>query len=140
MPGRNDFKYKPDDLIPAINQCMEYCTSQRKPPVDFVLHQFTPISSDAMQDYLKFAAEMEKGSREWDEGVIKCADAIKKWQEFKTYFWAALGMDNEKLQPFAIFNLKQPCNGGYSDKPPAAMGNTEVVVRLEGVGGDKAFG
>jgi hypothetical protein len=43
------------------------------------------------------------------------------------------------MATFAIFNLKQPMNGGYTDKPLSAAGNTEVVVKLEGVGGSEAF-
>lgn len=132
-------KYKAEELEQAFAKTMEYCTEQSEPPVDFVLHKFTDISNDTMQNYVKWAEEMEKGTREVDPEIMRGAAAIKKWWEFKTVFWLRLGLRNEKLSAFAIFNLKQPCNGGYSDKPVGSVGNIEVVVKADGVG-DKAFG
>lgn len=134
-----NIKYKGEELERAFEEAMDYCTQRGEPPVDFVLHQFTPISQDAMSDYVKWADEMEKGERETDPEVIRAAECIKKWWEFKTMWWLRLGLSNEKLATFAIFNLKQPCNGGYSDRPVGAVGNIEVVVKADGVG-DKAFG
>ena len=133
-------KYRAAELEYAFNQAMEYCKECREPPVDFVLHKFTDISNDTMQNYVKWAEEMEKGDREVDLDIVEASAAIKKWWEFKTYFWVALGLNNEKLAAFTIFNLKQPCNGGYSDKQVGSVGNIEVVVKGEGVGGEKAFG
>ncbi len=134
-----NIKYKAEELESALEQAMEYCTTCGEPPVDFVLHKFTDISQDTMERYVKWAEEMEKGDRETDPEVVRGAEAIKKWWEFKTFWWVSLGVRNEKLQTMAIFNLKQPCNGGYSDKPVGAVGNIEVVIKADGVG-DKAFG
>lgn len=131
--------YKADELEEAFGQAMADCMKNNEPPVDFVLHKYTKISQDTMTNYLKWAEEMEKGKREVDIEVIRSAEVIKKWQEFKTVFWVRKGLDDPKLAAFAIFNLKQPCNGGYSDKPVGAVGNIEVVVKADGVG-DKAFG
>ena len=134
-----NIKYKADELEEAFERAMEKCNLERVPPVDFVLHEFTGISQDAMSDYVKWADEMASGKREPDPEVIRAAGAIKKWWEFKTFWWVSLGVNNEKLQTMAIFNLKQPCNGGYSDRPVGSVGNIEVVVKADGVG-DKAFG
>lgn len=133
-----NIKYRADELEEAIEKCMAYCNDHNKPPVDFVLHMFTSISSDTMSNYLKWAEEMEAGKREPDSEVMRASEAIKKWQEFKTFWWVTLGVTNEKLQSMAIFNLKQPCNGGYTDKPVGAVGNVEIVINTQGVG-DKAF-
>ncbi len=134
-----NYKYKAAELREAVERCMAYCIDNNKPPVDFVLHKFTPISADAIVDYIKWAKEMEDGKRERDADLMEAAEVLKKWQEFKTVFWLEIGMNDPKLSAFAIFNLKQPCNGGYSDKPLGTVGNIEINIDTEGVGGGKAF-
>lgn len=136
--GAVNIKYRADELEEAIRKCMAYCNDHNEPPVDFVLHMFTSISNDTMSNYLKWAEEMEQGKREPDSEVMRASEVIKKWQEFKTVFWARVGINDPKLAAFAIFNLKQPCNGGYTDKPVGAVGNVEIVINTQGVG-DKAF-
>lgn len=131
-------KYKAAELEDAFEKCMQYCIDNNEPPVDFVLHKFTSISQDTMTNYLKWAEEMEKGDKPVDLDVIRASEVIKKWQEFKTVFWARVGLKDPKLSAFAIFNLKQPCNGGYTDKPVTAAGNVEVSVNLSGVGNNAA--
>lgn len=139
MPAKGQYGYSPEELEVAFAKAMDYCTSEKEPPVNYVLHRFTSISDDTMERYVNRAAKMAAGEEETDPVIMRCAEVIKKWQEFKTYWWVALGVSNEKLQTMAIFNLKQPCNGGYTDKAPTNTGGTEVTIKLQGVG-DKAFG
>lgn len=136
--GAVNIKYKADELEAAFEKARARCIDGHVPPVDYVLHEFTSISNDTMNNYIKWAEEMEAGKREPDPEVMRASAAIKKWQEFKTFWWVTLGVTNEKLQSMAIFNLKQPCNGGYTDKPVGAVGNVEIVINTQGVG-DKAF-
>ena len=136
--GAVNIKYGADELEAAFEAARERCVDGHVPPVDYVLHEFTSISNDTMNNYIKWAEEMEAGKREPDPEVMRASAAIKKWQEFKTFWWVTLGVTNEKLQSMAIFNLKQPCNGGYTDKPVGAVGNVEIVINTQGVG-DKAF-
>lgn len=133
-----NIKYKANELEEAFEKAMQHCIDAHVPPVDFVLHEYTTISNDTMNNYLKWAEDMEMGKIEPDPEVIRASVAIKKWGEFKTFWWVTLGVTNEKLQTMAIFNLKQPCNGGYTDKPVGAVGNVEIVINTQGVG-DKAF-
>ena len=48
-------------------------------------------------------------------------------------------MNDPKMAAFAIFNLKQPCNGGYSDKPLGTVGNIEISINSDGIGGSNSF-
>lgn len=126
-----NIKYKADELEKALDEAMEYCSVNNEPPVDFILHKFTSIDQVTMERYVHAADDMAKGEKPVDQEVMRCAEAIKKWWEFKTVWWLRLGIRNEKLSAFSIFNLKQPCNGGYSDRPLGTVGNVEVVIKAD---------
>lgn len=60
-------------------------------------------------------------------------EAYKKLEAFRTYYWSLKAIDNPKLTGFAAFALKQPSNGGWTDKQTVEV--PEIKIKIAG-GGD----
>lgn len=114
-------KYTAKAIREGVRQCIEHCESTGNPPAEYVLHRFLDIPEE----------ELARLAQRKDE----LGRAASEWEEFKTFYWLRHGREDAKQAQFAMFNLKEPRNGGYG----AESGKAEIVVRLEGVGGQEAF-
>ena len=71
-----------------------------------------------------------------DEKYIKLgyADVIKRAENKHSSFWQQLALDNPNLQSFCIFQLKQPHNGGLSDRQQLDTNNKHSIeIDIKGI-------
>ena len=141
MPAKGRYKLTPDEFEQKLGELCDFCIREKKPPIGFYIRQVMGITEDTINNYRKMAEAVDPDD-DGEEAQIKRAFLahIKKLDEFRTAFWQLIAVDNPKLQAFAMFNLKQPFNGGYTDKPAQISGTQiEVTIKQQGIGGDDAF-
>ena len=63
------------------------------------------------------------------------ADQLKKLELYREQFWLNKA-DDPKLSTFAIFNLKQKKNGGYTDKQEIEHKDLKIDIKINGVNGN----
>jgi hypothetical protein len=149
----NNRKYTAKAFTERMEEFFTWCTENRKAPINYNLANFFGISVDTIANYRNLTVytdeELEKQA-EGDKEKLKelkkdneerkgLSEAVKKLDKFRTNFWIEIGLSDPKLQTFAIFNLKQPFNGGYSDKQQIEAGGVNIVINPNGVGGDDSF-
>lgn len=98
-------------------------------PDDYMLVQYIqrqtgrPLAVQTLYDY--------RENR--DNRYIGYPEAYKKIEAFRAYYWSAKALDNPKVTGFAAFALKQPKNGGWTDKQVVEV--PEIKIKIAG-GGD----
>ena len=98
-------------------------------PDDYMLLRYIqgqtgrPIAITTLYDYRE-----NKGGR-----YPGYAEEYKKIETFRAYFWNAKALANPKVTGFAAFALKQPKNGGWTDKQTVEV--PEIKIKIAG-GGD----
>ena len=63
------------------------------------------------------------------------SEVIKRAEQRHSEFWQQLALDHPNLQSYIIFQLKQPHNGGFIDRPVQDNSNStvDIVVKLDGL-------
>lgn len=131
-----DKKLTVEELHDRLSALMEYCIENTSAPSDYAVMKHVGISPDTLERWRKDQIEDENGKLIDSPYAVE----IKKFDLFRNDFWLSVGLKNPKLQGFVAFNLKQPCNGGYSDKQGGSGGaQVEVTIKTAGIGGDDAF-
>ena len=69
------------------------------------------------------------------DNYIGYADQLKKLELYREQFWLNKA-DDPKLATFAIFNLKQRKNGGYTDKQEIEHKDLKIDVKINGINGN----
>lgn len=69
------------------------------------------------------------------DNYIGYADQLKKLELYREQFWLNKA-DDPKLSTFAIFNLKQKKNGGYTDKQEIEHKDLKIDVKINGISGN----
>ena len=135
MPRKGEYRLTPEQLDEKLDELYEYCIANKTPPVPFNIRKVVGVSEDALEKWRKMADGLDPGD-ESDEAQTKRAyrEVLKKLDELRTAFWQNVAFDNPKLQAFAMFNLKQPYNGGYTDKPSNDATSVEITIKNGGVG------
>jgi hypothetical protein len=59
------------------------------------------------------------------------SDVIKKAEHRFSSFWQQYALDHPNLQSFCMFQLKQPHNGGFVDRPKDDKSDLSITVNLE---------
>lgn len=130
-------KYEnPADLRQAIEKYMADCETVGAFPdlagmrlalgvSQSLLTQRCKAGKDATPEQIKRAAEFQ-------EVLDYAKDCRESWLARK------MTSDNKAAQG-CMNALKQPCNGGYIDRPVQDNQNTSVEIRVVGVGGAEAF-
>ncbi len=132
--------YKAKELEEAIDKCVAHCVETGEPPVGYVLHKFTDVPEERLQEYLEYGEAVLRGERHNGSEIMGRYRAAKRWEEFKTFYWLERGQKEPKVAAFAKFNLKQSGNGGYVEKETAGKGGkNQVVVKVDGIGGEEAM-
>ncbi len=133
-------EYKAKELAEAIDQCVAHCVETGEPPVAYVLHLFTDVPEEKLQEFLEHGEAVLRGERHTGPEIMGRYRAAKRWEEFRTFYWLERGQKEPKTADFAKFNLRQSGNGGYVDKEAAGKdGKKKVVVEVKGIGGEKAM-
>ncbi len=115
-------RYTAKRIREGVRQCISYCENTGYPPAEYVLHMYLDIPEEELSKIAAAGGEIGRAAAEW--------------QEFKTFYWLRHGREDSKQAQFAMFNLKEPSNGGYGS---SGEGRSEIVLRLEGAGGPEAF-
>lgn len=96
-------------------------------PTDYRLHEYLGISADTQERWIN--------ERDKYQGY---AEELKKLEKYREHYWLCKA-DDPKQTTFAIFNLKQRKNGGYTDKQEVEHKDMKIDLTINGVKGD-AFG
>ncbi len=125
-------------LLEAVDRCVAYCQESGEPPVGFLLHKYTDISEERLEEYIAAGEEvLRRGGELEGDGLLRFR-AARRWREYKTFYWLDMGRRDPKSTGFAVLNLKQPENGGFVEKEPRS-GQGQIRVILDGVGGAEAM-
>lgn len=122
----------------AVDQCVEYCQESGEPPAGFLLHRYTDVSEERLEEYMTAGEEVLRRGGELEGDELSRFKAARKWREYKTFYWLDMGRREPRSVSFAALNLKQPGNGGFTDREPRS-GETGIRVILDGVGGAEAM-
>jgi hypothetical protein len=93
-------------------------------PTDYRLCEYLNISHDLI--------ELWNTERDNYKGY---SAALKKLEQYREQFWLNKA-DDPKLATFAIFNLKQKKNGGYTDKQEIEHKDLKIDVKINGISGN----
>lgn len=117
----------PEMLDKHIKDFTEWCTKNGEIPSDYNLCKFLSVSASTLDRYKA------------GEGTYKGYDEpLKNLRKFREHRLLAMLEGNPKLSAAAIFQLKQPFNGGYQEST-AVDHSATVTLKIEGVGGVEAF-
>lgn len=110
-----------------IKNFIEFCNDTGEIPSDYALCKFLSVSASTLERYKA------------GEGTYKGYDEpLKTLKKFREHRLLTMLEGNPKLSAAAIFQLKQPFNGGYQETQTTDNSAT-VTLRIEGVGGVEAF-
>lgn len=120
----------------AIDRFGRYLhTNRRAMPSDYELLEY--INSDIVDRFEDEEGVEEITAPELQE-LLKAeenAAAVLKLQMIRENYYLKAMADDPKATTGAIFALKQPKNGGYSDKQEVST-EKKLTIKLEGVGAD----
>ena len=125
-------------LLEAVDRCVAYCRESGEPPAGFLLHRYTDISEERLEEYIAPGEEALRRGGELEGDELLRFRAARRWREFKTFYWLDMGRRDPKSTGFAVLNLKQPENGGFTEKEPKSGGD-QIRVIFDGVGGVEAM-
>lgn len=110
-----------------IKDFTEWCTKNGEIPSDYNLCKFLSVSASTLDRYKA------------GEGTYKGYDEpLKTLKKFREHRLLTMLEGNPKLSAAAIFQLKQPFNGGYQESQAIDQSAT-ITLKIEGVGGVEAF-
>ena len=117
-------KYTPEELEQKISDYFDEHNCKENAPKWHDMLLSLKISDETMLRYRT------------DEKYIKLgyADVIKRAEHRHSSFWQQLALDNPNLQSFCIFQLKQPHNGGLSDRQQLDTNNKHSIeIDIKGI-------
>lgn len=133
-------KYKTgDDLMDAVNDFIKYSTENKIRPTDYQVCEYLHMSPDSLENYAKRDKESNTGDKDIEtESNTKntYSAAIKKLTLYRQDWYLRHAESNPKLTSIDIFALKQPCNGGWTDKQVTESNGTMALnVSISGASG-----
>ena len=111
-------KYTAAELDAAITRYFDSFANSDDVPTWHDMLLKLGISEDTVTRYRNDEKYIEQGY----------ADALKKATRLHCDFWQQYAVKHPNLQTFCMFELKQPHNGGFTDKP---QGQTDQVTKIE---------
>lgn len=93
-------------------------------PTDYRLCEFLGVSPDTLENW--------NNEKDKYNGY---SEALKKLELFREHYWLTVA-ENDKKATFAIFNLKQKKNGGYTDKQEIEHKDLKIDVKINGIAGN----
>ena len=122
----------PEQFADSVDRFGEYLNCRDdKVPSDYEFMEF--INSDMAYRY-----EFDEIDTNEYEELLKAEEntaAVKKLRLIRENFYLKKMARDPKLSTGAIFALKQPKNGGYSDKQEVSTEKT-LTIKFDGVGAD----
>ena len=136
-------KYKTGaDLMDAVNDFIKYSTENKIRPTDYHLCEYLHMSPDTLENYAKRDKEnttkgKDKGKETESNTENTYSAAIKKLTLYRQDWYLRHAEINPKLTSIDIFALKQPCNGGWTDKQVTEnTGAMALNVSISGASGE----
>ena len=126
-PYVKPFKYTPEELNDKIDEYFNSHNTKDNIP-----------KWPGMLNHIGLSDEMLRLYRT-EEKYIRAGylEVVKRAERRFSETLIQLGVDNPNLQSLVIFLLKQPHNGGYTDKQVIEAKDVSVNIKFEG--GTKAF-
>ena len=139
-------KYKTGaDLMSAVDDFIQYSTENNIRPTDYQVCEYLHMSPDSLENYAKRDKENTTGDKDKDKDKDKEAEsntentysaAIKKLVMYRQDWYLRHAETNPKLTSIDIFALKQPCNGGWTDRQQIDAGGALALnVSISGASG-----
>ena len=133
-------KYKTgDDLMDAVDSFIAYSTEHNIRPTDYQVCEYLHMSPDSLENYSRRDKESNTGDNDKEiESNTKntYSAAIKKLTMYRQDWYLRHAESNPKLTSIDIFALKQPCNGGWTDKQQIeGNGALALNVSISGASG-----
>ena len=133
-------KYKSgDDLMSAVDDFIQYSTEHNIRPTDYQVCEYLHMSPDALEAYAKRdITGDDKDDKQGDKDSTKStySAAIKKLTMYRQDWYLRHAESNPKIASVDIFALKQPCNGGWTDKQISESSGTMALnVSISGASG-----
>ena len=130
-----------DDLMTAVNDFIQYSTDNNIRPTDYQVCEYLHMSPDSLENYAKRDKESttggkDKDSESKDNTQNTYSAAIKKLVLYRQDWYLRHAEKNPKLTSIDIFALKQPCNGGWTDRQQIDAGGALALnVSISGASG-----
>lgn len=126
----------PEDFSRQIDEFIKFCEASGEIPSDYALSRFLGVSSSMLERFRYEGKDEGERKRETYKGY---AAPFKKLTEFREHRLLLQLESSKGSNSGAIFQLKQPKNGGYTDQQIQAATESTITLRIEGVGGSEAF-
>ena len=138
--GGRPCKYKTGkEFTAAVDEFVAYSTANNIRPTDYQITEYLKISPDTLERYSRKDTrdtrdiESTQGEESIDNGY---AAAVKKLVMYRQDWYLRHAETNPKLTSIDIFALKQPCNGGWTDKQQVeGNGALALNVSISGASG-----
>lgn len=111
-----------EELDTKVSKFIELVNSgEIDKPTDYRLLEFLGVSADTLENW----------NNEKDK-YIGYSAVLKKLERYREHYWLTRA-DDPKQSTFAIFNLKQKKNGGYTDKQEIEHKDMKIDIKINGV-------
>ena len=138
--GGRPCKYKTGaEFSAAVDEFIAYSTANNIRPTDYQITEYLKISPDTLERYSRKDTrdtrdtESIQGEDSIDNGY---AAAVKKLVMYRQDWYLRHAETNPKLTSIDIFALKQPCNGGWTDRQQMeGNGALALNVSISGASG-----
>ena len=111
-----------EELDTKVSKFIELVNSgEIDKPTDYRLLEFLDVSADTLENW----------NNEKDK-YIGYSAVLKKLERYREHYWLSRA-DDPKQSTFAIFNLKQKKNGGYTDKQEIEHKDMKIDIKINGV-------
>lgn len=111
-----------EELEEKVSKFIELVNSGKiDKPTDYRLLEFLGVSADTLENW----------NNEKDK-YIGYSAVLKKLERYREHYWLTRA-DDPKQSTFAIFNLKQKKNGGYTDKQEIEHKDMKIDIKINGV-------
>ena len=138
--GGRPCKYKTGaEFSAAVDEFIAYSTANNIRPTDYQITEYLKISPDTLERYSRKDTrdtrdiESTQGEESIDNGY---AAAVKKLVMYRQDWYLRHAETNPKLTSIDIFALKQPCNGGWTDRQQVDAGGALALnVSISGASG-----
>ena len=138
--GGRPCKYKTGkEFAAAVDEFVAYSTANNIRPTDYQITEYLKISPDTPERYSRKDTRDKRDTENIQDGESidnGYAAAIKKLVMYRQDWYLRHAETNPKLTSIDIFALKQPCNGGWTDKQISeSNGTMSLNVSISGASG-----
>ena len=127
------------DFSAAVDEFIAYSTTNNIRPTDYQITEYLKISPDTLERYSRKDTRDKRDTESIQDGESidnGYAAAIKKLTMYRQDWYLRHAERNPKLTSIDIFALKQPCNGGWTDRQITESNGTMALnVSISGASG-----